>query len=41
VVVAQIINPSVSPEILDLASLGGGEVKVKFEIPLRVERVGK
>jgi hypothetical protein len=41
VVVAQIINPSVSPEILDLASLGGGEVKVKFEIPLRVGRVGK
>jgi hypothetical protein len=41
VVIVQIINPSVSPEVLDLAPLSGGAVKVKFEIPLRVERVDK
>jgi hypothetical protein len=41
VVILQIIHPCVSPEILDLAPLGGGAAKVKFEIPLGVERVGK
>jgi len=48
VVVVQIINtntnalePSREPEVLDLATLGGGPVKVKFEIPLRVERMDK
>jgi hypothetical protein len=41
VVILQIIHPCVSPELLDLAQLGGGAVKVKFEIPLRVERLGE
>jgi hypothetical protein len=46
VVTVQIINtcvldPSREPEILDLATLGGGPVKVKFEIPLRAERMDK
>jgi hypothetical protein len=27
--------------VLDLASLGGGPVKVMFEIPLRAERMDK
>ncbi len=39
VVVLQIIYPGTSPQVLDLASLGGGPVRVKFEIPLRVERL--
>ncbi|HWN98189.1 MAG TPA: hypothetical protein VNS63_02860 [Blastocatellia bacterium] len=38
VVVVQIIHPG-QPQLLDLASLGGGPVKVKFEIPLRAERM--
>jgi hypothetical protein len=41
VVIVQIINPSVSPEVLDLAPLSGEAVKVKFEIPLRAERMDK
>jgi hypothetical protein len=41
VVIAQQISPYSSLEILDLATLGGGAVKVKFEIPLRVERMDK
>jgi hypothetical protein len=41
VVIVQIINPSVSPEVLDLAPLSSGAVKVKFEIPLRAERMDK
>ena len=38
VVVVQIIHPE-QLQILDLAPLGGGPVKVKFEIPLRAERM--
>lgn len=38
VVVIQIIHPE-QPQLLDLAPLGGGPVKVKFEIPLRAERI--
>jgi hypothetical protein len=38
VVVIQIIHPE-QPQLLDLAPLSGGPVKVKFEIPLRAERV--
>ena len=38
VVIVQIIHPE-QPQLLDLAPLGGGPVKVKFEIPLRVERI--
>ena len=41
VVVVQIIYPGSSSEVLDLATLGGGPVKVKFEIPLRAERMDK
>jgi hypothetical protein len=41
VVVVQIIHPCVSAEILDLATLSGGPVKVKFEIPLRAELMDK
>jgi hypothetical protein len=41
VVIVQIIHPCVSPEVLDLAPLGGGAVNVKFEIPLRAERMDK
>jgi hypothetical protein len=41
VVIVQIMYRSVSPEILDLAPLGGGAVKVKFEIPLKAERMDK
>jgi hypothetical protein len=40
-VVVQIIYPGTSPEVLDLATLGGGPVKVKFEIPLRAELIDK
>jgi hypothetical protein len=38
VVLLQIIYPG-QTQLLDLAPLGGGPVKVKFEIPLVVERV--
>jgi len=38
VVVLQIIFPC-QPQLLDLAPLGGGPVNVKFEIPLRAERI--
>ncbi len=40
VVVLQIIHPE-QPQLLDLAPLGGGPVKVHFEIPLRAERIDK
>ncbi len=40
VVLLQIIHPE-QPQLLDLAPLGGGPVKVKFEIPLRAERTDK
>jgi len=36
VVVVQIIHPD-QPQLLDLAPLSGGPVKVKFEIPLKAE----
>ena len=36
VVVVQIIHPE-QPQLLDLAPLSGGPVRVKFEIPLRAE----
>ena len=39
VVVVQIIFPGESAQVLDLASLKGGPVKVNFEIPLRAEVV--
>lgn len=38
VVVLQIIHPE-QPQLLDLAPLSGGPVKVKFEIPLKAERL--
>lgn len=38
VVVLQIIHPE-QPQLLDLAPLSGGPVKVKFEIPLKAERI--
>ncbi|MEP6819842.1 MAG: hypothetical protein ABJA18_09935 [bacterium] len=38
VVLLQIIHPE-QPQLLDLAPLGGGPVKVNFEIPLRAERI--
>jgi hypothetical protein len=38
VVLVQIIHPE-QPQLLDLAPLAGGPVKVHFEIPLRAERV--
>lgn len=41
VVLLQIIYPGKAPELLDLASLSGGPVKVKFEIPLKAERMDK
>ena len=41
VVILQIIYPGQAPQVLDLAPLGGGPVKVNFEIPLRAERMGK
>ena len=40
VVLVQIIHPN-RPELLDLAPLSGGPVKVKFEIPLAAERLDK
>jgi hypothetical protein len=39
VVVLQIIYPGQSAQVLDLAPLSGGPVKVKFEIPLKAERI--
>lgn len=41
VVLLQIIYPGMSPQILDLAPLSGGPVRVKFEIPLTAERIDK
>jgi len=41
VVVVQIIYPGLSAQVLDLAPLSGGLVKVHFEIPLRAERMDK
>lgn len=38
VVVIQIIHPD-QPQLLDLAPLSGGPVRVHFEIPLRAERI--
>lgn len=38
VVLVQIIHPG-QPQLLDLAPLGGGPVKVKFAIPLRADRI--
>jgi hypothetical protein len=40
VVLVQIIYPG-QRQLLDLAPLGGGPVKVKFEIPLQAERMDK
>lgn len=40
-VVVQIIYPGLSAQVLDLAPLSGGPVKVHFEIPLRAERMDK
>jgi hypothetical protein len=40
VVLIQIIHPN-QPELLDLAPISGGPVKVKFEIPLTAERIDK
>jgi len=40
VVVLQIIHPE-QPQLLDLEPLSGGPVRVKFEIPLRAERMDK
>lgn len=40
VVVLQIIHPE-QPQLLDLAPLSGGPVRVKFEIPLRAERINE
>ncbi len=40
VVLVQIIHPG-QPQLLDLAPMGGGPVKVKFEIPLRVDRIDR
>src|SRR5215813_6261074 len=40
VVLLQIIHPE-QPQLLDLAPLAGGPVKVHFEIPLRAERMDK
>jgi hypothetical protein len=39
VVIIQIIHPA-QPQLLDLAPLSGGPVRVHFEIPLRAERIG-
>jgi hypothetical protein len=41
VVLLQIIYPGQTPQVLDLAPLSGGPVKVKFEIPLTAERIAK
>jgi hypothetical protein len=38
VVIVQIIHPE-QPQLLDLGPLGGGPVKVRFEIPLVAERI--
>jgi hypothetical protein len=38
VVVLQIIHPE-QPQLLDLAPISGGPVKVNFEIPLRAKRI--
>jgi len=38
VVLVQIIHPE-QPQLLDLAPLAGGPVKVKFEIPLKAEKM--
>jgi len=38
VVVIQIIHPE-QPQLLDLAPLSGGPVRVKFHIPLSAERI--
>ena len=38
VVILQIIFPC-QPQLLDLAPLGGGPIKVEFEIPLKSERI--
>jgi hypothetical protein len=40
VVLLQIIHPE-QPQLLDLAPLAGGPVKVKFEIPITAERMDK
>jgi hypothetical protein len=40
VVVVQIIHPNQS-ELLDLSPMSGGPVRVKFEIPLRAERLSE
>jgi hypothetical protein len=40
VVLIQIIYPG-KPQLLDLAPLSGGPVKVKFEIPLKAERMDR
>ena len=40
VVVLQIIHPE-QPQLLDLAPLSGGPVRVKFEIPLRAGRINE
>lgn len=40
VVLLQIIHPE-QPQLLDLAPMGGGPVKVKLEIPLKVERMDR
>ncbi len=39
VAVVQIIYPGQTAQVLDLAPLSGAPVKVKFEIPLRAERI--
>ena len=39
VVLLQIIYPGEAPQVMDLAPLRGGPVKVKFEIPLKAERM--
>ena len=41
VVVLQIIYPGQAPQVLDLSPFAGEPVRVKFEIPLRVERIDK
>ncbi|HTG14900.1 MAG TPA: hypothetical protein VK747_06495, partial [Blastocatellia bacterium] len=40
VVLVQIIHPN-QPQLLDLAPLSGGPVKVRFEIPLSAERIDR
>jgi hypothetical protein len=39
VVIVQIIHPE-QPQLLDLAPLSGGPVRVHFQIPLKAERIG-